>query len=331
MLLLAGDVGATKTRLGIFQPGPRQPKALVEATFPSDPSTSLETIVKEFLKQENKSVTSACFGAAGPVVEGVAEITNLPWRLEEEALSKALNIHRIKLLNDLEATAWAIPFLDAADCVVLQEGRPATGGSIAVIAPGTGLGEAYLTWDGRRYLAYACEGGHTDFAPADALQAELLADLRKRFSHVSYERVCSGLAIPDIYRFLKDRDDAEEPAWLAKKLKDADDPTPVIIDAALDKKKGWRLCALTLDLFLSILAAEAGNLALKIMATGGVYLTGGIVFHALRVLKKDKCLEPFRNKGRMSKLTRNMPVYAIINPRVALIGAACWGLQFYKE
>jgi glucokinase len=283
--------------------------------------------VKKFLEQVGAPVTVACLGVAGPVVDGKARITNLPWRLEETALSKALNIPRVKLLNDLEATAWAVPILGEQDLVVVYEGRPAPGGNIAVIAPGTGLGEAYLTWDGRRYLAYACEGGHTSFAPQSDLEMELLRDFRKRYGHVSYERVCSGLMIPQVYGFLRDRTDAAETAGFAQRLSDAADPTRVIIEAALDGEAACDLCTRTLDLFVTILGAEAGNLALKIMATGGVYVAGGIGMRLAEVLKQGPFRDAFLHKGRMSALVKRMSVYVIVNPRAALLGAACWGLQ----
>ncbi|MBN1662791.1 MAG: glucokinase [Deltaproteobacteria bacterium] len=330
-MLLAVDVGATKTRLGLFDPRRMKPEASVEAAFPSDPSSSLDAIVKEFLERENQPVTAACFGVAGPVADGKAKITNLPWVLEESALSRTLGISKVKLLNDLEATAWAVPCLDAQDFDLLHEGYPVQGGNMAVIAPGTGLGEAYLAWDGRRHHAYASEGGHTDFAPQSVREEEMLRDFRERFGHVSYERICSGQAIPDVYGFLKDRGYAEEPPWLTARLKDAADPTPVIIHAALAEEKDSELCAMTLDLFVAVLGAEAGNLALKIMATGGVYLAGGVVFHIRQALKKGRFMEAFLHKGRMSELMGRMPVHIIINPRVALIGAACRGLQFYRE
>jgi glucokinase len=219
---------------------------------------------------------------AGPVVAGRATITNLPWVVDEEQLQAALNLSFVHLLNDLEAIAHAVPFLEPADLHTLNEGQPAPGGTIAVIAPGTGLGEAFLTWDGSRYCPHASEGGHTDFGPVNPLEVELLRYLQDRFEHVSYERICSGLGLPNIYAFLKDSGYADEPAWLAEELTAADDPTPVIVNAALhpayggDEREGSELCVATLNTFVSILGAEAGNLALKVLASGGVYLGGGI-------------------------------------------------------
>ncbi|MBN1380225.1 MAG: glucokinase [Deltaproteobacteria bacterium] len=328
MGLLAGDLGATKIRLGIFEPGETLPEPIAEGQFSSDPSSSLEAVVKQFLESGDFKVTAACFGVAGPVVGGRAKITNLPWVIGENELSRDLGIPRVKLINDLEATAWSIPSLGTGDAVVLHEGKPAEGGNIAVIAPGTGLGEAYLTWDGRRYHAYASEGGHADFAPQSPLEMELLQDFQKQFGHVSYERVCAGQAVPFVYRFLKDRGCAEEPAWLSRRLREAGDATPVIINAAIDKERMCELARKTLELFIAVLGAEASNLAVKILATGGVYLAGGVALHVLPALNEGGFMEAFLRKGRMSGLVDRMPVYVITNPGVALIGAACCGLPF---
>ena len=326
-MLLAGDIGGTKTNLAVFSPeaGPKAP--LAEATFPSGRYPSLEVIAQKFLAQVNLKVERASFGVAGPVVGGRASITNLPWVIDERQLQKTLNLSSVYLLNDLAAIASAIPFLKLDDLHTLNEGAPVPGGAMAVIAPGTGLGEAFLTWDGSRYRAHGSEGGHAGFSPSNVLEAEMLRYLMDRFDHVSCERVCSGKGIPNIYAFLKDSGYAEEPDWLAEKLAAADDPTPVIANGALDSERPCELCVATLNTFVSILGAEAGNLALKVLATGGVYLGGGIPPRILPALEDGQFMQAFRRKGRMSDLLSSIPVHVILNPKVALLGAACYGLE----
>ena len=328
-MLLAGDIGGTKTQLAIISPeiGPRAP--LAEATFPSSRYRSLEAVVGEFLGQVNMGVERASFGVAGPVVAGRATVTNLPWVIDEAQLSHKLPISSVHLLNDLEAIAWAVPRLgdEPADLCTLNAGRPVIGGTIGIIAPGTGLGEAYLTFDCGHYWAHASEGGHTDFAPATRDEIALLHYLFDHLDHVSYERICSGIGIPSIYDFLRDSGYALEPPWLTGELAAATDRTPVIVNAALHPEKKTKLCQATLDFFVSILGSEAGNLALKMLATGGIYLGGGIPPRILPALKDKRFLEAFRNKGRMSALLENVPVHVILNPKVALLGAAYCGLE----
>jgi glucokinase len=326
-MLLAGDIGATKARLAIFSPerGARAP--LSEATFPSLRFPNLESLVRQFLAQADVRVERATFGVAGPVVGGRATITNLSWVIDKTELQSGLNLSSVRLLNDLEAIGYGVPLLDAEDLHTLNVGQAVPRGAIAVIAPGTGLGEAFLTWNGTRYQSHATEGGHTDFAPTDARQTGLLSYLLERFDHVSYERVCSGMGLPNIYAYLKDSGYAEEPAWLAEDLASADDPTPVIVTAALDSQERCDLCVATLDVFVSILGAEAGNLALKVLATGGVYLGGGIPPRILSALEERRFIESFRSKGRFSELMSRLPVHVILNPKVALLGAACHGLE----
>jgi len=347
-MLLAGDIGGTKTNLAVFssETGARAP--LAEATFPSGRYPSLEALVRAFLSQVDLKVEQASFGVAGPVAAGQATITNLDWAMDEAQLQESLHLSAVRLLNDLDAIAHALPFLEPADLHTLNEGQPAPGRTIAVIAPGTGLGEAFLTWDGSRYRPHASEGGHADFAPTNLFEIELLCYLQEGlgFEHVSYERVCSGRGLPNIYAHLKDSGFAGEPAWLAEQLAAAGDPTPVIVnaalrsfgypfdfaqgiaqDSALDGKGPCELCVATLNAFVSILGAEAGNLALKVLATGGVYLGGGIPPRILPALEQERFLEAFRRKGRFSDLLARVPVHVILNPKVALLGAACHGLE----
>ncbi len=326
-ILLAGDIGGTKTSLALFssENGPRSP--LAQATFASDIYPSLEALVREFLAQVDVSLDRASFGVAGPVVGGQAEITNLPWVLDEIRLADALALTTVRLLNDLDAVAYALPILEEDDLRTLNEGRPVADGALAIIAPGTGLGEAFLTWDGSRYVPHASEGGHADFAPTNALELRLLQYLLDRFEHVSYERVCSGRGLPNIYAYLRDSGYAEEPPLLAEQLAAAEDPTPIIVKAALDEGAQHELCIATLNNFVSILGAEAGNLALRVVATGGVYLGGGIPPRILPVLANGEFMHAFQTKGRLSELMARIPVYVILNPKAALMGAACYGLE----
>ena len=334
-MLLAGDIGGTKTNLAVYSAEQGLGAPLAKATFRSADYPSLEALADTFLKQvrathggiDTLAIDRAAFGVAGPVVRGSATITNLPWVMREADLAAVLNLKRVRLLNDLESIALAVPIIEPAHLHTLNAGMPVPEGSIAVIAPGTGLGEAYLTWDGARYRAYACEGGHADFAPTNDFEIGLLLYLRHRFGHVSYERVCSGIGLPNLYHYIKDSGFADEPPWLSERLAGAADQTPVIMGAALEAKSGSELCVATLNLFVSILGAEAGNLALKLYALGGVYLAGGIPPRILPALVGGRFMEAFRLKGRLSNLLVNVPVHVILDPEVGLSGAAHYGLN----
>ncbi len=324
-LLLAGDIGGTKTNLAVFSPekGPRIP--LAEAVFHSADYPSLDAVIREFLAHTSLAVDHASFGVPGPVVGGRVKLTNLPWVVDATLLQHVLDLSSVKLINDLEALADAIPLLEPADLHSLQGGEAMVGGGIAVIAAGTALGEAFLTWDGSAYRAHASEGGHTDFGPTDAPERDLLRFLQERFEHVSYERVCSGIGIPNIYAYLKACQGGIEPSWLTAQLRGADDPTPIILRAALEGK--CELCAATLHRFISILGAEAGNLALKVLATGGVYVGGGIPPRILSELEKGPFLQAFQRKGRHTDLLKRVPVFVILNPKAGVLGAARHGFE----
>jgi glucokinase len=325
-MLLAGDIGGTKTELGVYSPeaGLRAPLARGEYTNADYPSPAV--IVQEFLARAHQRVTLACFAVAGPVIDGRAKLTNLPWMLDETALARDLQLDAVHLLNDLLAIAHAVPNLEAEDLHTLNAGVPEPRGAVAVIAPGTGLGEAFLTWDGSRYHAYPSEGGHADFAPGNAMQVGLLQYLWQRHTHVSAESVCSGLGIPNLYRYLRDSGHAPETPAVAQRLAAAQDPTPVIVQAGLDESAPCALCAATIDMFIEILGAEAGNLALKVLATGGVYLAGGIPKRILPALVKSRILDAFRSKGRFADLLDQVPVHVVVQ-QAALVGAASYGLS----
>ncbi|MCL4858546.1 MAG: glucokinase [Caldilineaceae bacterium] len=327
MNLLAGDIGGTKTSLAIVDPtqGPAQP--LAEATLPSRQFTSLAALVQAFLSEVTIPVQRACFGVAGPVVDGRATITNLPWKMDEAQLQSSLKLERVRLINDLVAVANAVPHLGASDLFTLNRGRTDPTGPIAVVAPGTGLGEAYLVHNGARYVAYPSEGGHASFAPSNEFEMGLLRHLSQRFGHVSWERVCSGIGIPNIYEYLKVIGFEHEPNWLAAKLAVADDHTPIIMQAALNEDPPCKLCRATLNTFVALLGAEAGNMALKVLATGGVYLGGGIPPRILASLQEGHFMDAFVHKGRMGEILAQAPVHVILNPQAALFGAAYFGLD----
>lgn len=329
-MLLAGDIGGTKTRLALVDPevGPRAPVA--ETTFPSARYESLEAVIRDFTGEINVEIKRASFGVAGPVVEGRAIATNLPWIIDEQQLKTTLGLSAVYLINDLQAIACAVPRLKQTpdDLSTLNAGEAAPGGAIAVIAPGTGLGEAFLTFACGRYWAHPSEGGHTDFAPATRDEIELAAYLFDKLGHhVSYERICSGIGIPNIYDYLRKTGFAPEPAWLAEALARAKDRTPIIVQAALDPEKPCALCVETLARFVSILGSEAGNLAMKVLATGGVYLGGGIPPRIVPALQDPRFMAAFCNKGRMGPWLAKVPIHVIMNPYVALLGAAYYGLE----
>ncbi len=327
-MLLAGDIGGTKTLLGLYEAdkGARQP--IAQAEFPSADYPNLEAIVKKFLGQVKEKPEYGCFGLAGPVIQGRAKLTNLSWSLTEASLAKNLGLKRVVLLNDLKAMAHAVPDLEAADSHTINAGKRDRHGAMAVIAPGTGLGEGFLIWNGSKYIACSSEGGHADFSPNDATQAELWNYVSKKFGHVSCERVCSGQGIPTIYDFLRDSRYAPEPPEFAVELAKAADRTPLIVQTALADPTANTLCTATLHLFVAILGAEAGNLALKVLATGGVYLAGGIPKRVLPWLEDGRFMQAFVSKGRFTDLLQNMPVHAI-TAQAALLGAIYYGLDHF--
>ncbi len=283
-------------------------------------------MAKAFLAGAGLEVDTGCFAIAAPVIAGSAKMTNLPWVTEAATVANVLGLRDVHLLNDLEAIAIAVPALTAGDLYTLNPGTPVPGGAISVIAPGTGLGEAYLTWDGPRYQAHASEGGHADFAPTDPLQIGLLQFLMKRYDHVSFERVCSGIGIPNIYDYLREIRHAPESPPLAAALAEAEDRTPLIVEAALNKPDENPLCTATLEMFLSILGAEAGNLALKIWSTGGVFLAGGIPPRMPTALANGTFMRAFKRKGRFTELLAHTPVHVVVVP-AGIIGAAIHGLE----
>ena len=331
-MLIAGDIGGTKTALAIFsnEAGPHSPLAQTKVHSADYPS--LQAIVKEFLANAKQPVDRACFAVAGPVIGGRVKTTNLPWVIEDTSLARELDLDldSIRLINDLEAIARAVPLLRSSDVQTINTGEPVPQGAIAVIAPGTGLGESYLTWEGTRYVAHSSEGGHADFAPTDERQIRLLEYMLKKFDHVSFERVCSGIGIPHIYGFLRDVELMPETPEIAKLIALAVDPTVAIVNQAMDPANPSKLCAATVDLFVSILASEAGNLAVKFLATGGVYLAGGVAVHTLRVIHAPAFMQQFKRKGRFTDLMGRIPIHLVVAP-AGITGAAACGLENSKN
>ena len=328
--LIAGDIGGTKTDLAIYssESGPHAPLAETEVHSADYPS--LQAMVAEFLAQVKISVDVASFDVAGPVIDGHVKTTNLPWVMDEDSLARDLNLKTVHLINDLEAVARAVPVLRSEDLITLNEGAPVLNGPIAIIAPGTGLGESFLTWDGSQYRAHGSEGGHSDFAPTDERQVHLLEYLLPRFGHVGVERVCSGIGVPNIYEYLRDEEKIPERPEVAQLIASSKDHTKAIVAAAFDAKNPSELCRATIDMLVSILASEAGNLALKVFATGGVYLAGGIALHLLNALQEPRFVEAFTKKGRFKDLMARIPIH-VITARAALVGAATYGLESLRE
>ncbi len=325
LMLLAGDIGGTTIRLALVSPdkGPRD--LLLEQEFPSAGFEGLAPVVAAFLAKAEAKPDCACFSVAGPVIKGRAHLTNLPWDLEESALGKSIGVAHVTLINDLKAIAHAVPHLSPDETVAINVGDAAVGAPIAVVAPGTGLGEAFLIWDGHDYIACASEGGHADFAPTNALQADLWAFLTARFRRVAYERVCSGSGLPHVYDFVKSRDPSSEKPAFAAALQGVTDPTPLIVNAAIHDPARNPLAAQTLRIFIDILGAEAANLALKVLATGGVYLAGGIPPRILPQLQDGAFMRAFTGKGRFARLLQTTPVH-VVTVNAAMLGATLYGL-----
>lgn len=322
--MLGGDVGGTKTWLGIFRAAGSDAGASLQlrrsAKYSSKSAASLGQLVAEFLQDEKDQVDFACFGLPGPVQGTRVRLVNLPWEIDAAALAARFGFRGCFLINDLMANASGIGELAPSDFAVLHAGDSDASGNMAVISPGTGLGEAGIFWDGRKHTPFACEGGHCDFAPRTELEVDLLRHLFASYGHVSFERVLSGsMGLPNLYAFLRDTGRGTESPAVAAALKHHD-AGAVITRAALDGS--CPLCLQTMELFAGILGAEAGNLALKTMATGGVFIGGGIATKILPLLQKPPLLEAFFAKGRFEKFMRRIPVRVILNDQAALLGAA---------
>jgi glucokinase len=320
MTILAGDIGGTKTNLALFETSGTLLKPQEEKSFPSAEFTGLESVIARFIDNRDLNVTSACFGIAGPVLNGVCRTPNLPWVVSESSLKKELRLDSVRLINDLEATAYGIPSLSANQLITLNEGEARDRGNIALIAAGTGLGEAALIWRTQHYHVVASEGGHADFAPRNELEIELLRYLLTLKSRVSYERVLSGPGLVNVYNFLRTRVLVDEPDWLVEAIATSDDKAMTISQNGLFGRSP--LCVKALDLFVSVYGAQAGNLALTFKATGGVYVGGGIAPKIIDKLTDGTFMNALKDKGRLSPLVAAAPVHVIMNPKTALLGAA---------
>jgi glucokinase len=314
-MILAGDIGGTNTRLALFES--YRPTHL--EIFPSSLYPGLEDIVAKFVAQTGAKITSACFGIAGPVRDGVTKTPNLSWTVDSRSVAAKLGLAKAGLINDLEANAWGIGVLQPADFVELNAGSAGASGNYALVSAGTGLGEAGLLAEGNGHRPFASEGGHADFAPRNELEMDLLRYLLRVWPRVSYERVLSGPGLFNVYKFLRDTKRSEEPAWLGERIA-KENPSAVISETAAAGTA--EISVQTLDLFVSLYGAEAGNLALKIMATGGMYIGGGIAPRIVGKLQDGTFMKAFRDKGRMQPLLEAIPVRVITNDKTALLGAA---------
>jgi glucokinase len=323
-MILAGDVGGTKVHLALYSFDGGRLKVVRERRFPAHEFASLDAAVKTFLAGGSREeIVAACFGCPGPVRDGRLKLTNLAWTLDTRELARLLGIERVFLINDLEANGYGIPELAAESVVTLHEGDAAAVGHRGLIAAGTGLGEALLIWDGERHRPIASEGGHCDFAARTEREIALLEYLRRKLGgRVSWERVVSGLGIQNIYGFLRDVEKIEEPEWLRERMA-AEDPNAVIGACAEDGSS--ELCRETMQTFAAAYGAEAGNIALKVLATGGIYLGGGIAPKTLTMLASGGFMQAFLDKGRLSPLLESIPVRVILDESCALLGAAAYG------
>ena len=329
--ILAADVGGTKTNIGIFdsEHGCRNP--VVEETLLCKNYSSFNELLKDFLAGKEYPVESACFGVAGPVRNGRVQLTNLPWLLEEEELKQVLGIKSVFLINDLVALGHSIPELTEKDIITLHEGSPEKHGTIGIVAPGTGLGMAFLVWDGAKYIVCPSEGGHASFSPQNDLEMKLLSFYRKQGYHVSFEFLCSGKGIPYIYKFLKENDGLDEPEWLRDRLNKASDWGPVIISFALDESIECELCSATVNFFIDTILDFCENFSLTIMATGGIYLGGGIPPRVLKKFQEKTVTQKFKKNGLMYDLGKRIPLKMILDPKASLLGAAKYAVQQFEK
>ncbi|HEY6767229.1 MAG TPA: glucokinase [Candidatus Sulfotelmatobacter sp.] len=323
-MILAGDIGATRTRLAAFETEGNRLQCVVETTYKSQERDGLPNILAEFVKTEGIPVHSACLGVAGPVRAGRSKISNLPWTIDALEVSKQLKLTTVGLLNDLEAYAYGIDALESKDFVTLSEGIEEAEGNRAVISARTGLGVAGLYWDGFRHHPFACEGGHADFAPRNDIETELLAYLQKKYGRISCERILSGPGIKNIYEFLCDTNKADEPEWLREEMKAAPDQPALISRLALEGKS--EICDQALSIFVGVFGAMTGNCALNYMTTGGIFIGGIIAAKIVSRMQDPLFMESFLDKGRMEMLLQDMPVKIVLNDDCGLIGAARYTL-----
>jgi len=319
---LIGDVGGTKTELAIYEGQNQNRKYSEVERFLTRDFVSLAQMIAFYLGGKNLHISNGVLAIAGPVLNDKVTLSssNLPWEVDANQLKEALQIPNVRLINDLEALARGIPLLSEQDLHNINPGIKKSQDTLAVIAPGTGLGEAFLIWDGANYLPCISEGAHVNFGPRTETEIEILKYMKNRHQHVTYEMLCSGLGIPSIYQYLKEASKFEEPTWFCDQMANSEDKTPGLIDAALDLNRPCEIAVATIKQFVSILSAETGNLVLKTMATGGVYLGGGIPKRILPFLDAETFLYPFSDKGIMTEMMHQIPVQVILNTNTPLIG-----------
>ena len=321
---LAGDIGGTKTHLAFFIEENGELVCLYESKFPSQKYLNLRSIVSQFLKEKNIKILRACFGIAGPVKEGKSQATNLPWLVDSVGLEQDLGIDKVSLINDLEANAYGLKMLSPHEFYVINPGDPKAEGNQAIVSAGTGLGEAGIYYDGKNHYPFACEGGHTDFAPRNRREDRLLTYLRKRFDHVSYERILSGPGLYNLYQFMVETQEVVEKEETYREIAHGDAPRLISEKGLIGSSLA---CRETLELFVSIYGSEAGNVALKLFSTGGIFIGGGIAPKILDALRGGSFLRSFIRKGRFSNLLENVPIKVILNERTALLGAAYYARE----
>jgi glucokinase len=324
LMILAGEIGATRTRLAAFDTEGNKLQCVVEKTYLSQEHGGLAELITGFIKTEGIPVHSACFGVAGPVTAGRSKISNLPWTIDRRELASQLKLDSVGLINDLEAYAYGIDALESKDFITLSEGAEDAEGNRAVISARTGLGVAGMYWDGFRHHPFACEGGHADFAPRNKLDMELLTYLQGKHGRVSSERILSGPGIKNIYDFLRDTNKVEEPRDLREQMSQAPDPPALISKLAAEGKSP--ICDQTMSLFVTIYGAETGNCALHFMSTGGIFIGGSIAAKNVNKMKDPAFMKSFLDKGRMTPLLKQMPVKIVLNDDSGIIGAARYTL-----
>jgi glucokinase len=323
-MILAGEIGGTHARLAAFETEGNKLNNVVDTTFESQQHSGLAEIITEFVKKNGVPVDMACFGVAGPVRGGRCKISNLSWIIDSRELAKQLKLNSVGLLNDLEAYAYGVDALDDKDFITLNEGSEDAEGNRAVVSARTGLGVAGLYWDGRRHHPFACEGGHTNFAPRNDLEEELLHYLRKKYARVSYERIASGPGIKNVYDFLRETGKAEEPDWLKAQIREAADAPALISRLASEGKAP--ICDQAMSMFVSVYGAHAGDCALTFMSTGGIFIGGSIAAKNLAKMRDPVFMESFLDKGRMSELLKDVPVKVVLNDDAGILGAARYTL-----
>lgn len=324
MPILAGDIGGTKTDLALFSLHNGRPQIEHVQTYVSQKYHSFDQIISAFLQSRQTNIDAACFGVAGPVANGISTTTNLPWTLDAGALAKQFKIKNVSLINDIEAMAYGVLFLEEKDVVTIQQGRANSQGNVAVIAAGTGLGEAGLYYDQIKLRPFATEGGHCDFSPTAEIDFQLYSFLKLRFDHISWEHIVSGPGLVNIYNFCLDQQQGQLPQWLEANMQQSD-PAGAIYQAAQSGQ--CPICVQAVALFTRYYGTEAGNLALKMMATGGVFIGGGIAGKIIDQIKSSHFIDAFNDKGRMCNLLSSMPVKVITNNQTPLIGAAHFASQ----